>query len=93
MAMTDPENVQRDEFREWAERNNFGVIEQQDSEEIIAKAGGGLEIHLTKYGNVHLVKHNHLGGESGEITFGEKRMVVENGRGERFHVGPGESPI
>jgi hypothetical protein len=92
----DVEDVPREKFREWAERNGYEIVEDVDDGDdmniIALGAGGRIEIHLSEYGNVHLTKHIHLGGEGGEIGIGDKQLTVTNSRGEERRITPGRYP-
>lgn len=92
----DVEDVPREKFREWAERNGYEIVEDVDDGDdmniIALGAGGMIEIQLTEYGNVHLTKHVHLGGEGGEIEIGDKQLTVTNSRGEERRISPGRYP-
>jgi hypothetical protein len=88
----DPEEVPREEFKEWAKRNNYDLVKDEEYE-TVAVDGAGLEVLLTKYGNVHLTRHRHLGGEDGEISFDEDQLRVADGSGKEHRLSPDESPI
>ena len=90
----DVEDAPRQEFREWAERNGYRItVDEGESGEIVAVGeGGSLEVRLSKYGNVHLTKHVHLGGEGGEINISDKQITVVNSRGQEHRISPGRYP-
>ncbi|MFC6770097.1 hypothetical protein ACFQDD_00915 [Halorubrum pallidum] len=92
----DVEDVPREGFREWAKRNEYEIVQDVDDGDnmdlIALGEGGSLEIHLTRYGNVHLTKHIHLGGEAGEIEIGDKQLTVTNERGNEHRISPGRYP-
>ena len=80
---------------EWAERNNFGVFEDRgvNFEQIKIKIGYAKYVYIGEHGNVRIEKMKHLGGEEGEITFGEKRMTITDGYGKKKYVSDKQFPI
>ncbi|WP_088901375.1 hypothetical protein [Halorubrum lacusprofundi] len=88
----DPDDVPHDKFRDWVDENGYELLEHEDS--LVAKGfGGKLEIHLTKYGNIHLVYHAHLGGEAGSVEFEDDKIIVTTGRGTEHTINANELPI
>ena len=88
----DPQDVPREEFREWAERNGYEVGEVPNGETLVAKSGHW-EVHLTKFGNVRVEHRKHLGGEKGELSFGEKQLTVIDEHGTEYRISPGRYPV
>lgn len=89
----DPEDVPREQFRQWAESNGWEVMKTPDEHTVVATNNAGKEIHLVKYGNVLLRQFKLLSGENGRIEFGEKRMTVVEGDGTEHRVSNTEWPI
>lgn len=96
-----PEDVPHDKFIAWAKRHGLDVAQEAGEERnnrvpetsIAVTEGGYVEIMLTKYGNIHMVRHKHLGGEAGEISIGNKQITVVNERGQEHRVTPWSYPI
>jgi len=80
---------------QWAERNNFAVFEDKhvNFDQIKIKVGPSMFVYVGEYDNVRIEKTKYLGGEEGDVSFGEKRMTVTDARGNKNYVSINQFPI
>lgn len=80
---------------EWAERNNFDcfVDEYVAGMYLKIEMGDLRHVKIDPVDRVDITKRRILGGQFGNVSFGDKRMTVEDDRGNTSYVSSTSFPV